>query len=264
MRCPASWRRSWNGWDWFRVTGGPSYRCYHPQLEPVAVAEHIWTVEGPEVDYRLAGLALPCPTRMTIIRLRNGALWLHSPVSFSDDLKARLGTLGPVAAIVAPNALHTAHTGKWADHCLAAEIFAPHAALGKISCARTRALDGPFDATWLDEIDHHFVDLGSFGESLFFHRASATLIVTDLMQNFESDRIVSPITRMIMKLGGATGPKGGPSIEIRLAAVLHRACLAEAVDVMLSWRPARIILSHGKCYPENAEHEIRTAFRWIM
>lgn len=246
------------------MTDSPRYQPYQPQLEPVSVAENIWTVEGPEIDYRLAGLSLPCPTRMTIIRLRDGTLWLHSPVCLSADLKVHMEGLGPVGAIVAPNAYHTSHTHEWAEHCPDADVFAPSAAFGKIACARSRALDAPLDAGWLAEIDHHFVDIGSFGESLFFHRASATLIVTDLMQNFEQARIASPLTRLVLTLGGATGPKGGPSIEIRLAMLRHRKHLAEAVRTMIAWRPARIVLSHGKCYEGDAGNEIAKAFRWIV
>ena len=246
------------------MAGSPRYLPYLPQLEPVAVAENVWTVEGPEIGYRLAGLSLPCPTRMTIIRLRDGMLWLHSPVCFSADLTAHLNALGPVGAIIAPNSLHTSHTHEWAEQHPDAAVFAPSAAFGDIGCARRYALDDPLDARWLAEIDHHFVDLDSFGESLFFHRASATLIVTDLMQNFERDRIASPITRLVLTLGGATGPKGGPSIEIRLAALRHRTRMIEAVKAMIAWRPARIVLSHGKCYEGDASNEISKAFRWIM
>lgn len=246
------------------MTDSPRYQSYLPQLEPVALAENIWTVEGPEIDYRLAGLSLPCPTRMTIVRLRNGTTWLHSPVCHSLELKGRLDALGPAGTIIAPNSYHTSHTQDWAKQYPDAGIFAPKGAFAEIGCARSRALDAPFDAEWLTEIDHHFVNLGQFVESLFFHRASATLIVTDLMQNFEQERIASQLMRLVLKLGGATGPKGGPSIEIRLAALRHRKRLAEAVRTMIAWRPARIVLSHGKCYEGDAGTEIAKAFRWIM
>lgn len=172
--------------------------------------------------------------------------------------------LGMVSAIVAPNGFHISHTSDWAKHCSNAEVYAPSSVFDKIGCDHALALDAPFEAAWLGEIEHHFVDLGGFGEGLFFHRASGTLIVTDLMQNFEPERIASPITRLIMALGGATGPKGGPSIEIRIAAIKHRKRLAEAVATMLAWRPARIVLSHGKCYEGNAENEIKAAFGWIV
>jgi hypothetical protein len=246
------------------MSDGARYRPYQPQLAPVAVAENIWTVDGPEIDYRLAGLSLPCPTRMTVIRLRDGTIWLHSPVYFTAELKAHLDPLGPVRAIIAPNSFHTSHTHMWADHYLEANVFAPSAARSKIACARSLALDAPFNAGWLTEIDHHFVDLGSFSESLFFHRASATLIVTDLMQNFESERIASPLTRLVLTLGGATGPKGGPSVEIRMAMLRHRRRVREAINKMIAWGPARIVLSHGKCYEGHTTDEIARAFRWIV
>jgi pimeloyl-ACP methyl ester carboxylesterase len=245
------------------MSDSPRYQPYQPQLEPVEIAQDIWTVEGPEIDYRLAGLSLPCPTRMTVIRLHDGALWLHSPVCLTDDLAARLDALGPVGAIIAPNGFHTSHTQAWAERCPDAQVFAPRAAFGKIACARSRALDDLAQAAWLAEIDHHFVDLGSFGESLFFHRASATLIVTDVMQNFESERIASPLTRLVLTLGGATGPKGGPSIEIRLAMLRYRQRVREAVRTMIAWRPARIVLSHGKCFEGDAANEITRGFGWI-
>ena len=51
------------------MTPAPGYHPYEPQLQPLPWAEDIWTVNGPEVSYRLWGLALPCPTRIAIIRL---------------------------------------------------------------------------------------------------------------------------------------------------------------------------------------------------
>lgn len=87
---------------------------------------------------------------------------------------------------------------------------------------------------WRGDIDLHVVALGSFTEVVFFHRPSRTLIVTDLMQNFEARRIQSALVRMLLIIGGATGPNGRPSIEIRLAALLHRAALRRGVGQMLA------------------------------
>lgn len=44
------------------------YQPYEPQLTICAQGEDIWTVDGPEVQYRLAGALIPCPTRMTVVR----------------------------------------------------------------------------------------------------------------------------------------------------------------------------------------------------
>ena len=43
---------------------------------------------------------------MTIIRLNDGNLFLHSPVKLDSELKRALNALGPVGAVVAPNRAH--------------------------------------------------------------------------------------------------------------------------------------------------------------
>lgn len=238
----------------------PGYHPYEPQLQPLPWAEDIWTVNGPEVSYRLWGLTLPCPTRMTIIRLPDGGLWLHSPVACMPDLVAAVEAVGPVAAIIAPNVFHYTHLADWARAFPQARIFGLPGLASKVPGIAFTALDQPSAARWAGSIDSHVVALGTFAEVVFLHRASRTLIVTDLMQNFEAGRIRNPLVRTVMRLGGATGPNGRPSIEIRLAALAHRNALREAVEQMLAWEPSGIILSHGACYRTDAPAEIKRAF----
>lgn len=242
------------------MTDTPGYLPYEPQLQPLPWAEDIWTVEGPEVSYRLWGLTLPCPTRMTIIRLPDGGLWVHSPVACTPDLIAAVEALGPVAAIIAPNVFHYNHLADWARAVPQARIYALPGLAAKVTGITFAALDQAGTAPWLAAIDSHVVALGSFAEVVFLHRASRTLIVTDLMQNFEAHRIRNPLVRMVMRLGGATGPNGRPSIEIRLAALMHRNALRRGVQQMLAWEPSGIILSHGACYRKDAASVIAKAF----
>lgn len=44
--------------------------------------------------------------RMTVAKLSDGSLWVHSPVELDEPLRAALGELGPVAHIVSPNYEH--------------------------------------------------------------------------------------------------------------------------------------------------------------
>lgn len=242
------------------MTPSPGYLPYEPQLQPVPWAEDIWTVNGPEVSYRLWGLTLPCPTRMTIIRLPDGGLWLHSPVACVPELVAAVEALGPVAAIIAPNVFHYTHLADWARAFPQARIFGLPGLGSKVPGVAFIALDQPATVRWAGAIDSHVVALGSFTEVVFLHHASRTLIVTDLMQNFEAERIRNPLVRTVMTLGGATGPNGRPSIEIRLAALSNRKALRRAVEQMLAWEPSGIILSHGACYPTNAAGQLKLAF----
>lgn len=242
------------------MTPTPGYHPYEPQLQPLPWAEDIWTVNGPEVSYRLWGLTLPCPTRMTIIRLLDGGLWVHSPVACAPDLVTAVEALGPVAAIIAPNVFHYTHLADWARAFPQATIFGLPGLAAKVPGIAFTALDQQPTARWAGSIDSHVVAFGTFAEVVFLHRASRTLIVTDLMQNFEAYRISNPLVRTVMRMGGATGPNGRPSIEIRLGALAHRNALREGARQMLAWEPSGIILSHGACYRTDAAAEIKRAF----
>ncbi len=244
---------------------GPGYRPYEPQSQLLSVADDLWIVDGPEVGYRFAGLTLPCPTRMTVFRI-GGDLWLHSPTSVSAALKAQLDAIGTVAWLVAPNSFHYSHIAAWADAYPGAECHvSPDLMPRFIDLPRSALpLDETPPARWASALYQRQVDLGSFTETIFFHRTSATLIVTDLLQNFEADRVVNPVTRLILKVGGSIGPAGTTSIDIRLPAWRQRSRLRAVLDQLLAWAPRRIILSHGKCYDADIEAELRCAFRWAI
>ncbi|WP_373474716.1 DUF4336 domain-containing protein [Sphingorhabdus sp.] len=238
------------------------YEPYEPQLTISPQAEDIWTVEGPEVQYRLAGALIPCPTRMTVVKLANGTLWLHSPVAYSANLQQTLDALGPVSAIIAPNSYHYLQVDAWASTNADATVFASADVAHKIA-AKPIALGGKLVADWSADIDHISVELGKFSETVFFHRPSQSLVVTDLMQTFEASRVRSLFVRLLLKLGGATGPNAKPSIEIRLAARKHRDELRVGVEQMIAWNPRRVILSHGACIQNNSVDAIESAFRWL-
>ena len=241
----------------------PGYRPYQPQLAPSHVADDIWTVEGPEVGYRLAGAVLPCPTRMTVVRLASG-LWLHSPVAYSPALADRLRPLGPVRFIVAPNTHHHLHLPDWATAFPDAELHLSPDLVGRVPVPadRASALSETAPPGWAGAIDQHLLRLPRFAEAVFLHRASRTLIVTDLLQNFEPSRVARRFARVLLAIGGATGPGGGTSVEIRLAALRYRYRVRDARDATIGWNPARVILAHGRGYEADVAAELRRAFAW--
>ena len=238
------------------------YKPYEPQLTISPQAEDIWTVEGPEVQYRLAGAAIPCPTRMTVVRLNSGTLWLHSPVAHSAKLQQAIDVLGPISAIIAPNSYHYLQVDAWASANADAAVFASADVAHKV-VANSTVLGSKLVADWSADLDHISIELGKFSEAVFFHRASQSLVVTDLMQTFEASRVRSLFVRLLLQLGGATGPNAKPSIEIRLAARKHRDELRVGVKQMIAWNPKRVILSHGACIQNNPIDAIESAFRWL-
>ena len=56
------------------------------------VCSNLWLADGDTVSF----FTLPYSTRMTIIRLRNRDLWVHSSVRLTADLRTQVNALGNV------------------------------------------------------------------------------------------------------------------------------------------------------------------------
>ena len=63
-------------------------------------------------------------TRMTVIRLRDGSLFLHSPVKLDAETRAALDAIGPVRAVVAPSLVHHFYVGDYGTAYPQATLYA--------------------------------------------------------------------------------------------------------------------------------------------
>ena len=117
---------------------------------------------------------------------------------------------------------------------------------------------------WSDEIDQLiFKGSSVIEEVVFFHKSTKTLIVTDLIENFEPEKIASPIRRKIYRLARVTAPDGQTPIDYRMTFFRRQIEAKVSFSRMLNWEPDKIILSHGLCFFEKGTDELRRAFRWI-
>ena len=99
----------------------------------------------------------------------------------------------------------------------------------------------------------------------FFHRASGTLILTDLIENFEPDKVSGFFMWLLMWIGGVTPPHGGLPRDLRLTFTWrHKRELRAAVETMLAWNPQRIIFAHGRWHERDGAAELRRAFAWLL
>jgi len=244
-------------------------RPYEPlnQLKPVA--ENIWIVDGPIIDmkYFFLPVSIPFPTRMTIVRLANGDLWVHSPGELPASLKAEIDALGPVAHIVAPNRIHYWWVADWAKTYPAARLYAAPGVREQAEKKKPFALDEELTdevpVAWAGEIDQVAVPGGFLTEIDFFHRASRTLILTDLIENFEEAKIETGWVKPLMRWSGAADPDGAMPIDLRATFRGHEDAFRAAVKTMIGWAPERILLAHGRWYDKDAVAELKRAFRWL-
>ncbi|GAA4778488.1 DUF4336 domain-containing protein [Stakelama sediminis] len=243
-----------------------AYIPYEPLNVLKPVAPDVWIVDGPEIRMRYLGLKLPFPTRMTLVRLPDGGIWVHSPSGNDPALMDAVAQLGPVTDLIAPNSLHYWWLPDWYERFPGARV---HVVEGLAKRARRplpphKALTASPDIGWGGAIDQIRAPGSLLTEVDFFHRPSRTLILTDLIENFEPKRVRSPVLRRLMQLFGAADPDGKAPYDMQLSFWRHRKDLRRAVTQMLAWKPERILIAHGRWYPDNAEAELRRAFRWVL
>ena len=242
-----------------------------PLYEPIntlkPVAPGLWLVDGPIVRMAALGGSAPFTTRMTVVRLAGGGLWCHSPVAPDAALFAAIDALGPVRHLVSPNKLHYAHIAAWKQRYPDAIAWASpgvreRAASQRIEVAFEADLGDAAEPAWIAELDQlHFRGSRVFEEVVFLHRASATLILTDLIENFEAAKLGAAM-RWIARLGGVLDPDGKTPLDMRFT-FRDRAAARTCLQRMLAWQPQRVILAHGRCYLDHGEAELRRAFRWL-
>lgn len=241
-------------------------RPYEPLNALKPVAEDIWIVDGPEIGFNYLGATIPFPTRMTVVRLASGDLWLHSPIAFDEALAASLTAIGPIRHLIAPNTIHYWYVPDWKARCPGAEVHAVPNLPRKAK--RPLAVDHPLSAwpaaAWRDDFDQDLFTGDVVTEAVFHHRASRTLILTDLIENFELKRIESRLLRAVLRLGGAADPDGKAPFDMRLSFWRNRKRVRASARRMVDWAPERVIMAHGRWYDGNGTAELRRAFRWAL
>ena len=61
---------------------------------------------------------------MTVVKLSNRGLWIHSPIRLDSGLRAELDGIGEVQAVVAPNKAHHLFVGDCREAYPNAKIYA--------------------------------------------------------------------------------------------------------------------------------------------
>jgi hypothetical protein len=246
----------------------PALSPYPPLNIPKPVAPDLWIVDGPLMHTGPRGI-IAVPVRMTVARLPDGKLWLHSPVQFDPALAATVQVLGDIGHLVAPNLTHNSFIGDWQrafpDAVLhAVKGVAEHAAKQKRPLRVDAVLGAAPDPRWSGAFEIVLARGSYMTEAAFFHTPSRTLVLTDLIENFEPAKVHSVVMRLALRATGRLAPHGSTPRDLRLTFLgERRRRLREAVRLMLSWNPERVIFAHGRCFESDGTAKLRAAFRWL-
>lgn len=216
-------------------------------------ADDLWTASAPTTF-----LGLHLGSRVTIARLPEGELWVHSPIPLDDALRSEVEALGKVRYVVAPNLFHHLHVAPWLSAWPEAELIANPELAGKRPDLRiARRLDAPLP--FADTLAPVAISGTLLGETVFVHRPSRTLVSADLIENFgTSDHLY---TRVYLKASGLEH-RAALSRVLR-PAFRDRPAARRSLDALLSMDFDRVVLAHGEVIEGGGPDALREAYRWL-
>jgi hypothetical protein len=220
-------------------------------------AEGVWVESAP---VRILGM--PLMVTMTILRLGDGSLLVHSPIAMTPERRAAIEALGPVVHLYAPNLYHHFWIGEWAAAFPSARVHAP-AGLAKkrpdlrIDRAHT-AIPEPALAGVVDELH---IDGFRLEESVLVYRPSRTLVVADLVHNI--GRPQHRWTEIYTRTMGFYD-RVALSRMIRWAAFNDRAAARRSVEQLLAHPFDRLVVGHGMPLAADGGEALAGAYTWLL
>lgn len=220
------------------------------------VGEGVWVIRS---ELRL-GAGFWMPVCSTVLRRKEGGLVVHSPLDFSEPVSRAIDALGPVEVLVAPNRLHHLFAGQ-------AKLRWPGAKLlGAPGLAEKRAdlgWDGVLSPGVLGpEIACLSVEgAPSVSEVVLLHRASKTLVVTDLVFHIREPR--GWLTPWILRMVGAHRCVG-QSRAWRFLFVEDRGAFAASGRTLMAEDFERVVVAHGEMIERDAKAALGQALSWML
>lgn len=215
--------------------------------------EGIWEYDEP---LKLAGIHIG--HRMTVVRLPNGNLWLHSPVALTPEIRQWIDAEGTVAHLVAPNCVHDLYLEEYRKAYPKA-VF--HAAPGlSKSCPEVEfnvVIGGHLPEDCRQVFSQQRIGgMPKLNEYVYLHHPSRTLIVADLVFNIlHRERLFD---RLVFRINGNVYGRLAPSGLLRLF-IKDKTAFRRSIQKILEWDFERIIMGHGEIVHQNGKQMLETA-----
>lgn len=210
---------------------------------------------------RLSVMGAEIGTRMTVVRLSDGSLLVHSPIRLTPELEQKLASRGRVEHVLAPNLDHYLFVNAFKQRYPQARFYAAPGVAPKLPDVRfdadlrfgqTAPLGDGIEQAWFRS-NHQLQEL------VLLHRATDTLITADLAFNIQAtDGLVS---KLMLRLNDSY-LTFGPSRVCRAHITEHPMARSD-VDVILALKPERAIVAHGEILTAGATAAIERGYAWL-
>ena len=198
-------------------------------------------------------------SRMTVVRMANGTLFVHSPVGLDDALGREVDALGEVAAVVSPSLFHHLHVGGWMQAYPRAVFGAcPGLDWKRPDLAFTFVTADEPHALWRGELEQVYFSARRENEVVFFHPRTRTLVCADALLNLSTHDLAS--TRFVARLMRNSAPGVGWMEPLM---VRDRRVSRRQADRILAWDFDRAVLSHGAPLDTQGQRLFQQAYAWL-
>ena len=208
---------------------------------------------------RATFFGVECGSRMTVVRLRGGGLFIHSPVALDVDTRRQIDALGEVRAVVSPSLFHHLHVGGWMAAYPNAHFAAcPGLDWKRSDLAWSSVLGDQPHPIWAGEIDQVYFSARRENEVDFYVPAHKVMICADALLNIST--LPSLSSKVAARLMGNLAPGIGWMEPLM---VRDRRLARRQVDRILAWDFDKIVLSHGSMIESDGPAVVRRAYAWL-
>ena len=219
-------------------------------------ADGVWVGVAPA---KIVGM--PLTTTMTVLRLKDGTLLLHSPTARTPDRLAAVRALGTVTHLYAPSLTHQRRIGEWAETFPDAMLHAPQGLVQKRPDLRIDRIHGEPLPPEMDGVVREFPIAGfRLEETVLLYEPARAMIVADLVHN-----IGRPPHRWTKIYAGLTGFYGRIAMSkvIRWTAISNRQAMRGSLDRVLAEDFDALIIGHGSHLHAGGKEALRDAYSWM-
>ena len=200
-----------------------------PDLQTFAA--NVFIVDGPPVCM----MGITFPTRMIVVKLADGSLWVNSPVSVPQDLLARIAGIGPIKYSGRTNPAARLAAGGMACAVSHRQLWAPPRIPKKFRrLPFTGTLGDAPPPGWAEDLEQLVFRGNCFVEEVYFlHKSSRTVIFGDFIQNHPPLKN-KPVLNALFRFVGVTYPPGGVGLDIGLS-FTDRKLARQSLEKLLAW-----------------------------
>jgi len=215
------------------------------------LAEDIWFI-----PHQLKVLGVDIRRNVTVIRLQSGKLVIHSTAKFSEANIHEIRKLGEPGWLVEGMVDHDTFSKAGREAFPQIPFLAPEGFAKRVNF-EVQALDAA-PPEWLGQVEVIPIDgAPSMNESVFFHHASGTLVVCDLLFNFPE--IPGLWAKFLLLPGLGLNPSPGFSKRLKIS-IRDKEAFRKSLEKVMALPIKRIVPGHGVVLEDEAKPKARRLF----